>query len=88
MKGVRFTVLINKYTPEYLITSMSKGMDYGESDMWNHLFGFCKIENYIDSATGGRLFKGNGEPVFIRGGNLDIVRWFIAAFQEAISNRH
>ncbi|KNA17928.1 hypothetical protein SOVF_075350 [Spinacia oleracea] len=42
---------------------------YGESDMWNHLFGFRKIENYIDSATGGRLFKVNGEPVFIRGGN-------------------
>ncbi|KAL2942073.1 Mannosylglycoprotein endo-beta-mannosidase [Bienertia sinuspersici] len=42
---------------------------FGESDMWNHLFGFRKIESYIDSATGGRLFKVNGEPVFIRGGN-------------------
>lgn len=43
--------------------------DYGESDSWSHPFGFRKIESYIDSATGGRLFKVNGEPVFIRGGN-------------------
>lgn len=42
---------------------------FGESDMWNHLFGFRKIESCIDNATGGRLFKVNGEPVFIRGGN-------------------
>uniref|UniRef100_A0A803KP71 Beta-mannosidase n=1 Tax=Chenopodium quinoa TaxID=63459 RepID=A0A803KP71_CHEQI len=42
---------------------------FGESDMWHHLFGFRKIESYVDSATGGRLFKVNGEPVFIRGGN-------------------
>ncbi|KAH7296412.1 hypothetical protein KP509_26G022600 [Ceratopteris richardii] len=42
---------------------------YGESDSWSHLFGFRKIENYIDSSTGGRLFKVNGEPIFIRGGN-------------------
>ncbi|KAJ4829335.1 hypothetical protein Tsubulata_015568 [Turnera subulata] len=42
---------------------------YGESDSWNHLFGFRKIESHIDSATGGRLFKVNGQPIFIRGGN-------------------
>lgn len=27
---------------------------YGESDSWSHLFGFRKIESYIDSGTGGR----------------------------------
>lgn len=42
---------------------------YGESDVWSHHFGFRKIHSEIDSATGGRLFKVNGEPVFIRGGN-------------------
>ncbi|KAF7112461.1 hypothetical protein RHSIM_RhsimUnG0226200 [Rhododendron simsii] len=42
---------------------------FGESDMWNHHFGFRKIESKIDSVTGGRLFKVNGQPVFIRGGN-------------------
>ncbi|KAH9314279.1 hypothetical protein KI387_022906 [Taxus chinensis] len=42
---------------------------YGESDSWSHLFGFRKIDSHIDPATGGRLFKVNGEPVFIRGGN-------------------
>ncbi|KAM3704876.1 hypothetical protein ACB094_03G040000 [Castanea mollissima] len=42
---------------------------YGESDAWSHLFGFRKIESHIDSATGGRLFKVNGQPIFIRGGN-------------------
>ncbi|KAK6911545.1 Glycoside hydrolase family 2, catalytic domain [Dillenia turbinata] len=42
---------------------------YGESDSWNHPFGFRKIESYIDKATGGRLFKVNGQPIFIRGGN-------------------
>ncbi|XVE63002.1 hypothetical protein DITRI_Ditri06bG0164900 [Diplodiscus trichospermus] len=42
---------------------------YGESDRWGHLFGFRKIESLIDSATGGRLFKVNGQPIFIRGGN-------------------
>lgn len=42
---------------------------YGESDMCSHLFGFRKIESFIDSNTGGRLFKVNGEPIFIRGGN-------------------
>ncbi|CAD5181350.1 unnamed protein product [Musa acuminata subsp. malaccensis] len=41
----------------------------GESDSWNHRFGFRKIESFIDDVTGGRLFKVNGEPVFIRGGN-------------------
>eukprot|EP01018_Ginkgo_biloba_P034388 Gb_34575 [translate_table: standard] len=41
----------------------------GESDSWSHPFGFQKIESYIDSITGGRLFKVNGEPVFIHGGN-------------------
>ncbi|KAK9054795.1 hypothetical protein SSX86_025874 [Deinandra increscens subsp. villosa] len=42
---------------------------YGESDAWYHHFGFRKIHSEIDSATGGRLFKVNGEPIFIRGGN-------------------
>ncbi|KAK4282804.1 hypothetical protein QN277_014135 [Acacia crassicarpa] len=42
---------------------------HGESDSWKHHFGFRKIESYIDAATGGRLFKVNGEPIFIRGGN-------------------
>ncbi|XP_071701320.1 mannosylglycoprotein endo-beta-mannosidase-like isoform X2 [Rutidosis leptorrhynchoides] len=42
---------------------------YGESDAWSQHFGFRKIESQIDSATGGRLFKVNGEPIFIRGGN-------------------
>ncbi|KAL2469207.1 Mannosylglycoprotein endo-beta-mannosidase [Forsythia ovata] len=42
---------------------------FGESDSWNHHFGFRKIESHIDSATGGRLFKVNGQPIFIRGGN-------------------
>lgn len=27
---------------------------HGESHLWSHLFGFRKIESYIDSATGGR----------------------------------
>nr|DAD19492.1 TPA_asm: hypothetical protein HUJ06_020955 [Nelumbo nucifera] len=49
------------------ITVEVKG--FGESDSWSHLFGFRKIESYIDNATGGRLFKVNGHPVFIRGGN-------------------
>lgn len=42
---------------------------HGESDSWNKLFGFRKIESHIDDATGGRLFKVNGQPIFIRGGN-------------------
>ncbi|KAF7817896.1 mannosylglycoprotein endo-beta-mannosidase [Senna tora] len=42
---------------------------YGESDSWQQHFGFRKIESHIDGATGGRLFKVNGEPIFIRGGN-------------------
>ncbi|KAL2325508.1 hypothetical protein Fmac_024566 [Flemingia macrophylla] len=42
---------------------------YGESDSWSHYFGLRKIESHIDGATGGRLFKVNGEPIFIRGGN-------------------
>ncbi|KAI5658835.1 hypothetical protein M9H77_27628 [Catharanthus roseus] len=49
------------------ITVNVKG--FGESDIWSHHFGFRKIESHIDSSTGGRLFKVNGEPVFIRGGN-------------------
>ncbi|MCO5581965.1 hypothetical protein L7F22_035854 [Adiantum nelumboides] len=40
-----------------------------KSDSWTHLFGFRKIENFIDPSTGGRLFRVNGEPIFIRGGN-------------------
>lgn len=27
---------------------------YGESDSWSQLFGFRKIESYIDKKTGGR----------------------------------
>ncbi|XP_023747621.1 mannosylglycoprotein endo-beta-mannosidase [Lactuca sativa] len=42
---------------------------YGESDSWTNHFGFRKIHSEIDSVTGGRLFKVNGEPIFIRGGN-------------------
>ncbi|GJN14314.1 hypothetical protein PR202_gb01123 [Eleusine coracana subsp. coracana] len=42
---------------------------FGESDSWSHYFGFRKIESTIDSSTGGRIFKVNGEPVFVRGGN-------------------
>ncbi|KAL7120096.1 hypothetical protein ACP275_02G102300 [Erythranthe tilingii] len=42
---------------------------YGESDSWHQHFGFRKIESHIDSVTGGRLFKVNGQPIFIRGGN-------------------
>ncbi|XP_020108035.1 mannosylglycoprotein endo-beta-mannosidase isoform X3 [Ananas comosus] len=49
------------------ITVDVKGV--GESDSWNHYFGFRKIESTIDEATGGRLFKVNGQRVFIRGGN-------------------
>ncbi|KAK4402187.1 Mannosylglycoprotein endo-beta-mannosidase [Sesamum angolense] len=41
----------------------------GESDSWSQHFGFRKIESHIDSSTGGRLFKVNGQPIFIRGGN-------------------
>ncbi|KAH6805791.1 glycoside hydrolase family 2 protein [Perilla frutescens var. frutescens] len=43
--------------------------DHGESDSWSQHFGFRKIESHIDIDTGGRLFKVNGEPIFIRGGN-------------------
>uniref|UniRef100_A0A803R5E3 Lysosomal beta A mannosidase n=2 Tax=Cannabis sativa TaxID=3483 RepID=A0A803R5E3_CANSA len=50
-----------------VITIEVKG--YGESDSWRQLFGFRKIESHIDKATGGRLFKVNGQPIFIRGGN-------------------
>lgn len=50
-----------------VITVDVKG--YGESDLWSQLFGFRKIESHIDNATGGRLFKVNGQPIFIRGGN-------------------
>ncbi|PSS24930.1 Mannosylglycoprotein like [Actinidia chinensis var. chinensis] len=42
---------------------------FGESDLCSHHFGFRKIESHVDSATGGRLFKVNGQPIFIRGGN-------------------
>ncbi|KAK4427659.1 Mannosylglycoprotein endo-beta-mannosidase [Sesamum alatum] len=41
----------------------------GESDSWSQQFGFRKIESHIDSGTGGRLFKVNGQPIFIRGCN-------------------
>ncbi|KAI3448637.1 hypothetical protein Pfo_005302 [Paulownia fortunei] len=43
--------------------------DHGESDSWSQHFGFRKIESHIDTTTGGRLFKVNGQPIFIRGGN-------------------
>ncbi|CAN7134543.1 unnamed protein product [Brassica rapa subsp. narinosa] len=43
--------------------------EFGESDSWMQPFGFRKVESVIDSVTGGRLFKINGEPIFIRGGN-------------------
>ncbi|RZC52359.1 hypothetical protein C5167_020780 [Papaver somniferum] len=49
------------------ITVEDKG--FGESDSWSQHFGFRKIESSIDNATGGRLFKVNGQPIFIRGGN-------------------
>lgn len=52
---------------EVSITVDVKG--HGESDFWSQPFGFRKIESYIDSATGGRLFKVNGQRIFIRGGN-------------------
>ncbi|GJZ14851.1 mannosylglycoprotein endo-beta-mannosidase [Tanacetum coccineum] len=42
---------------------------YGESDAWNHHFWFRKIQSKIGSRTGGRLFKVNGEPIFIQDGN-------------------
>lgn len=38
----------------YNITIATDVEGFGESDMWDHLFGFRKIESYIDSATGGR----------------------------------
>ncbi|XP_038715293.1 mannosylglycoprotein endo-beta-mannosidase-like isoform X4 [Tripterygium wilfordii] len=53
----------------YNVTITVEVNGYGESDSWSHLHGFRKIESYIDSATGGRLFKVNGQPIFIRGGN-------------------
>ncbi|GFP87725.1 mannosylglycoprotein endo-beta-mannosidase [Phtheirospermum japonicum] len=43
--------------------------NHGESDSWSQHFGFRKIESHIDTTTGGRLFKVNGQPIFIRGGN-------------------
>ncbi|CAA6654061.1 unnamed protein product [Spirodela intermedia] len=42
---------------------------YGESDSWRHNFGFRRIQSTIDATTGGRFFKVNGQPIFIRGGN-------------------
>ncbi|XP_020576152.1 mannosylglycoprotein endo-beta-mannosidase-like isoform X2 [Phalaenopsis equestris] len=42
---------------------------FGESDSWSHPFGFRKIESTIDTTTGGRLFRVNGQQIFIRGGN-------------------
>ncbi|KAK6139448.1 hypothetical protein DH2020_026802 [Rehmannia glutinosa] len=42
---------------------------HGESDSWRQHFGFRKIESHIDGKTGGRIFKVNGQPIFIRGGN-------------------
>uniref|UniRef100_A0A7N2L4W2 Uncharacterized protein n=1 Tax=Quercus lobata TaxID=97700 RepID=A0A7N2L4W2_QUELO len=56
---------------------------YGESDAWSHLFGFRKIESHIDSATGGRLFKVNGQPMFIHGGN-----WILSDGLLCLSREH
>lgn len=53
----------------YNVTITVDVKGHGESDSWSHMYGFRKIESYIDSATGGRLFKVNGQPIFIRGGN-------------------
>lgn len=53
----------------YNVTITVDVKGHGESDSWSHMHGFRKIESYIDSATGGRLFKVNGQPIFIRGGN-------------------
>ncbi|XAR52593.1 Mannosylglycoprotein endo-beta-mannosidase [Bertholletia excelsa] len=55
---------------------------FGESDSWSHLFGFRKIESHIDSTTGGRLFKVNGQPIFIRGGN-----WILSDGLLRLSNK-
>ncbi|KAJ0237721.1 Mannosylglycoprotein endo-beta-mannosidase [Hirschfeldia incana] len=52
---------------DVLITVVVK--EFGESDSWMQPFGFRKIESDIDTVTGGRIFKINGEPIFIRGGN-------------------
>nr|XP_023909075.1 mannosylglycoprotein endo-beta-mannosidase-like [Quercus suber] len=56
---------------------------YGESNAWSHLFGFRKIESHIDSATGGRLFKVNGQPLFIHGGN-----WILSDGLLRLSKEH
>ncbi|CAN1232897.1 Mannosylglycoprotein endo-beta-mannosidase [Linum perenne] len=53
----------------YNVTITANLEGHGESDTWNQLFGLRKIESTIDSSTGGRLFKVNGQPIFIRGGN-------------------
>ncbi|CAL1393459.1 unnamed protein product [Linum trigynum] len=53
----------------YNVTITANVEGHGESDTWNQLFGFRKIESSIDTKTGGRLFKVNGQPIFIRGGN-------------------
>ncbi|CAN0914250.1 Mannosylglycoprotein endo-beta-mannosidase [Linum grandiflorum] len=53
----------------YNVTITANLEGHGESDTWNQLFGFRKIESTIDSSTGGRLFKVNGHRIFIRGGN-------------------
>ncbi|XP_042408097.1 mannosylglycoprotein endo-beta-mannosidase-like [Zingiber officinale] len=55
---------------------------FGESDSWSHCFGFRKVESTIDDATGGRLFKVNGEKIFIRGGN-----WILSDGLLRLSNR-
>ncbi|CAI0551282.1 unnamed protein product [Linum tenue] len=53
----------------YNVTITANIEGHGESDTWNQLFGFRKIESSIDKNTGGRLFRVNGKPIFIRGGN-------------------
>ncbi|OMO71304.1 mannosylglycoprotein endo-beta-mannosidase-like protein [Corchorus capsularis] len=63
------------------ITLVVKG--YGESDSWDNLFGFRKIESHIDSATRGRLFMVNGQPIFICGGN-----WILSDCVLWLSNEH
>lgn len=38
----------------YNVTITVDVKGHGESDSWSHMYGFRKIESYIDSATGGR----------------------------------
>ncbi|KAJ7542524.1 hypothetical protein O6H91_10G110000 [Diphasiastrum complanatum] len=55
--------------PLYTVSIFVEISEQVESDSWKQLFGFRKIESFIDSSTGGRIFQVNSQPVFIRGGN-------------------